>query len=227
MRLFLLVKSLYTIIKSQYNVLKRNTPENFGEFHENDIIEDFKDIKRPQLIHLSRNVKIRAGFRFISFNSELHIGKFSTLANDVTIVTGNHRPTVGVPQCLLDFNHINDNEDDMFIGEDVWVGTNVTLIHGARLSRGVVVGACSLVNKYVPPYAVVAGIPAKIIAVKFTKEQIIAHEKALYNENERLSKEELNEIFEKYYQGIRSIGETKLTDEQNKIVTTFLKQVNG
>ena len=141
-------------------------------------------------------------------------------------MTGNHQPTVGVPHNLLGLNHINDHEKDMVIEEEVWVGVNATLIHGTRLSRGSIVGACSLVNKYVPPYAVVAGIPAKIIAVKFTKDQIVEHEKAIYKENERLKEDYLDELFEKYYKNVKSIGVTTLTEEQKNYVSSFLSRIN-
>lgn len=226
MNVIILLKSVYYVIKRQYEVFNRVRPDKFGEYHKNDMIENFQDIKRPDLLYIGEHVKVRAGFTFISKKSKLIIGKFSAIATGVTVVTGNHQPTVGVPHNLLGLYHINDHEKDMVIEEEVWVGVNATLIHGTRLSRGVIVGACSLVNKYVPPYAVVAGIPAKIIAVKFTKEQIIEHEKALYKENERLNEHYLDELFEKYYKNVKSIGVTTLTEEQKNYVFSFLSSIN-
>ena len=79
-------------------------------------------------------------------------------------------------------------EKDVIVEEDIWIGTNVTLLAGTHIGRGCIVGACSLLNKEYPPYAVLAGSPAKIIAVKFSIEQILEHEKALYEENERFTK---------------------------------------
>lgn len=101
---------------------------------------------------------------------------------------------------------MNDKERRVIVGEDCWVGANVTLLSGTKLRRGVVVGACSLVNKEIPPYAVVVGIPAKIIATKFTLEQVLQHEQMLYPEEERLSVEYLTDLFETKYKGLRSIG---------------------
>lgn len=69
-------------------------------------------------------------------------------------------------------------------------------MYKANIGRGAVVGANSLVVKEVPPYAVVAGSPAKIIAVRFSLEQILEHERHLYPKNERLSKEYLQALFE-------------------------------
>jgi len=87
-------------------------------------------------------------------------------------------------------------------------GVGLTLITGTRLGRGCIVAAGALVNKKVPPYAVVAGIPAKIIAAKFSKEQILQHEKVLYSEDERMSEAEIDELFKNYFEGKRVYGLT-------------------
>ena len=50
-------------------------------------------------------------------------------------------------------------------------------------------------NKYIPPYAIVAGVPAKVLKYRFTPEQIIEHESILYSEIERYTREELERIF--------------------------------
>ncbi len=47
------------------------------------------------------------------------------------------------------------------IEKNVYLGANVTIMPGVRIGEGAVVGACSLVNKDVPPYTVVVGVPAK------------------------------------------------------------------
>jgi hypothetical protein len=74
-----------------------------------------------------------------------------------------------------------------------------------------------LVTKPVPPYALVAGSPAKIIGVKFTIDQIIEHEKALYPEKERFSREYLEELFAEYYEGKKVFGvQTELTEEDKE-----------
>lgn len=51
----------------------------------------------------------------------------------------------------------------MTIGNDVWIGTNAVIMPGITVGNGVIIGAGAVVTKDVPDYAVVGGIPAKII----------------------------------------------------------------
>lgn len=58
------------------------------------------------------------------------------------------------------------------IGHDVWIGRDALILDGVEIGTGAVVGAQSLVNRDVPPYAVVAGSPARVIRYRFEPELI-------------------------------------------------------
>ncbi len=58
------------------------------------------------------------------------------------------------------------------IGNDVWIGANVTILKGVNIADGVIVGAGAVVTKDVPPYAIVAGVPAKIIKYRYVQDDI-------------------------------------------------------
>lgn len=160
----------------------------------------------PQNVYLEEKTRINPYAKIINYTGRFILKKYSEISYNCTIVTGNHTPTVGIPQFYLGHSHINDNEKDVIIEEDVWIGANATILSGAHIGRGAVVGANALVNKPIPPYAVVVGIPAHIIASKFTIDQIIEHEKSLYNEQERFTKEYLELLFETHYKDKRNIG---------------------
>lgn len=58
------------------------------------------------------------------------------------------------------------------IGHDVWIGTNAIILDGVKIGTGAIIGAGAVVTKDVEPYAIVGGIPAKLIRYRFDREQI-------------------------------------------------------
>ena len=69
---------------------------------------------------------------------------------------------------------------------------------GVTIGRGSTIAAGAVVNKDIPPYCVAGGVPAKFIKFKWTIDEIMQHEKILYPEHERITKDELIRIFEMY-----------------------------
>jgi len=59
-----------------------------------------------------------------------------------------------------------------FIGHDVWIGSGVTIIRGTKIGHGSIIAAGAVVTKDIPPYAIVGGIPAKIIKYRFDEKTI-------------------------------------------------------
>jgi len=115
------------------------------------------------------------------------IGKFCSISWGVTIGAGEHDYQRLTTHDFLYNKSYDLNEDiiayDRFekpleIGHDVWIGTNATVVRGVNIGNGAVIGANSVVTKEVPPYAIVAGCPAKVIKYRFSPE-IIARLEAL------------------------------------------------
>ncbi|MDY5583427.1 MAG: DapH/DapD/GlmU-related protein [Candidatus Merdousia sp.] len=52
---------------------------------------------------------------------------------------------------------------DVRIGENCWIGADVSIMPGVNIGEGVVIAACACVTKNIPPYSVIGGVPAKII----------------------------------------------------------------
>lgn len=115
----------------------------------------------------------------IVLNSE--IGKFCSISWGVSIGPEDHDYKRLTSHSFLystksfqltPHKHYSPFERPCSIGNDVWVGCNATILRGVTIGDGAVVGANSLVNKDVPPYAIVAGNPAKVIKFRFPEDII-------------------------------------------------------
>lgn len=160
----------------------------------------------PSQIELGSYVRIQPNVRIItSPKQKVIIKNYTAIGPGSTIIAGNHIPTVSVPQ-FLSYIGINDVNSSLTIEEDVWIGANSTILYKANIGRGAVIAANSVVTKEVPPYAIVSGIPAKIVGVRFSQNQIIEHERHLYSQEERISRDSLYILFERYYNNCKVLG---------------------
>ena len=193
---------------------------NYGKIGKNSEL-GYDSTIAPNNVFLDDYTRIQNHLNFISYKGKLIVKKYAAIGAGCIIIPGDHVPTVGVPQYLAGKLHINDVDGEIVVGEDAWVGAGTILLSHCRIGRGAVVAAGAVVSKPVPPYAVVAGVPAKVIATRFSIEQIIEHESILYPPEERMSKEELEKLFDDNFQGKKSIGSEM--SEKAKIV---LKKAN-
>lgn len=66
----------------------------------------------------------------------------------------------------------NDTPSPPRIGSDVWLGAAAIVLQGVSIGHGAIVAAGAVVTKDVPPYAIVAGVPAKIIRLRFSEDAV-------------------------------------------------------
>ena len=64
------------------------------------------------------------------------------------------------------------DKDKTIVGNDVWIGNGAIVVNAVKIGDGAVIGAGAVVTKDVPPYAVVAGVPAKILYKRFPEDVI-------------------------------------------------------
>ena len=95
---------------------------------------------------------------------------------------------------ITEENKPDGYDHDVTIEEDVWIGSNVTILSGVTIGRGTTVAAGAVVSKSMPPYCICGGVPAKVIKFYWTIDQILEHEKKLYCESDRYTREQLEKI---------------------------------
>lgn len=107
--------------------------------------------------------------------SSLCIGAYTSISDDVHIFLGGHHRTDWIstypfPAFLDEARHVGDfggTRGDVVIGNDVWIASGATILSGVHVGNGAVVAARAVVSRDVPPYAIVAGNPARIVSWRF------------------------------------------------------------
>jgi virginiamycin A acetyltransferase len=114
----------------------------------------------------------------------LSIGKYCSIADGVTIVMTNHCVDLATTYPFSSLSFIwpealglgpdHQTPGPLTIGNDVWLGFRSILLPGVKIGDGAIIAAGAIVTKYVPPYAVVAGCPARVIRYRFNERVIQA-----------------------------------------------------
>jgi len=118
-------------------------------------------------------------------NNRIAIGKYCSLAENVTIFAGGNHPMHQItthPLALyLDAagfaewtRECRDGDETTTIGNDVWLGDGAMVLSGVTVGDGAVIGARAVVARDVPPYAIVAGNPASVVRMRFSESEIAA-----------------------------------------------------
>lgn len=117
--------------------------------------------------------------------ASLRIGRFCSIASDVTIMLGGeHRmdwvttyPFSALFEEASQYIGHPRTKGDVTIGHDVWIGYDALILSGVRVGNGAVVGARSVVTSDVAPYTVVAGNPARVVRSRFPASVVEALER--------------------------------------------------
>lgn len=146
-------------------------------------------------IFIFDDVNIYENCKFIMGpNGKFIMKQRSGAAQNLTVITGKHGKKVGRWSKELMLSREYDAETTITVGEDVRIGANVTLMPGVTIGRGAQIGACTVVTKDIPPYAIAVGNPSRVLRFIFSPNQIIEHEKTLYPINDRFSLEFIESI---------------------------------
>lgn len=121
-----------------------------------------------------------------SDDSKISIGSYCAIGTNLKIITLNHDYNFPCLQGKFYKMHFNvghpgetqkiptqeRTKGNVTIGNDVWVGDDVTILSGVQIGDGCCIGAKSVVTKSLPPYTVCGGVPCKILKNRYSPEII-------------------------------------------------------
>jgi acetyltransferase-like isoleucine patch superfamily enzyme len=105
----------------------------------------------------------------LSTNGLISIGDYTFIAHEVTIA--DH--FAATPPNASDHIASPRRNSEISIGPNVWIGARATILRGADIGEGAIVGAACVVNGKVPPHSIIAGNPARILPCRHPAEDVL------------------------------------------------------
>lgn len=128
---------------------------------------------------IGKYTRIKPGCVF----KNVDMGNYCSIANDVMIGLGQH-PTCYIstnsifykPGIRDDFARKIDFEEEKrtTVGNDVWIGNGAVVMDGVTIGNGAIIASRAVVTKNIPAYAIVGGVPAKVLKYRFTDDVVAA-----------------------------------------------------
>lgn len=216
-------KLKYSFIASSYKAHKLNKLKKRWRYNNPQNSTVPENVFNIESVSVGKNTYGR--LRIISFNDshKLRIGNFVSMADDITFLLDsdhylNYVSTFPMKvQVTKELQMEAISKGDIIVDDDVWIGYGATILSGVHIGQGAVVAAGAVVTKDVPPYAIVGGVPAKVIKYRFSPEVI---EQLLKLDYSKLTDNMIRERIDDLYTSL----DGKSPEEVGKLLEWFPKK---
>ena len=174
----LVYRSEEFVRKVFYKIFRESViKSSFGSCGKNVHIAEKSDIKGIGNISIGDDVAIGPHALLWTTRANIIIKEKVIIGPRLSIITGDHKMNaVGKYMAdVTDEEKDDENDQDVIIEKDVWIGANVTILKGVHIQTGTIIAAGSVVTTSTDPYGIYGGVPAKKIKERFTPEQLKHH----------------------------------------------------
>lgn len=173
---------------------------NFRNLNSTNFVE-LKSMVSNDSVHIGNYTYGTLNISTMNSGCILRIGAFCSIGPDVLFIgCAEHNTKLISTYPFLNKLISGESEalskGDIIVDDDVWIGQRATIMSGVHIGQGAVVAAGAVVTKDVPPYAIVGGVPARVIKYRFEPEMI---EELLKIDYSKLTKEDIEKHIDELY----------------------------
>ncbi len=180
-----IIKALFRIFELMHRIINRciSSPIKKSLCAEcgKDVVICRKSRGCWENVHIGNHVSLNENTLLFCTRAKIIIGDYVMFGPNVTLITGGHRMDLVGRYMYTVTNAEKRKEDDrdIVIVGDNWIGANSTILRGVTIGEGAVVAAGSVVTHDVAPYTIVGGVPARPIKERFTPDEINRHKQLI------------------------------------------------
>lgn len=145
---------------------------SFAECGDNVTLGRRSELAGVENIYMGHDIYLGPAATLLTTRAKIRFGNYVMSGPNLTVITGDHRIDIlDRPMMMLsDTDKLADNDRDVVIDDDVWLGSGVTILKGVHVSAHCVIAAGAVVTRDVEPeYSIWGGVPARCLGLRISE----------------------------------------------------------